>query len=314
MKTCLTIAVTLAAIALAAAAEDVARVNDQPIAREDLDREATRFIKRSGGKLPRSPQVMLGGIVKRYWSKKNGVDPKKIFVVSVMPCVAKKYEVQREELKIDGEWPVDMVLTTRELARLLKKNKIDLKEIEPVEADDPLCVPSGAGVIYGSSGGVFESAFRTAYYNMTGQELAEDAVTEIRGPEGVKTKEIQLGDRAVKVCVVSGIKNAKKVLDKLKEDPGLYDAVEVMACPGGCVGGGGQCMPTSMEIVKRRAESLYKIDSAGAIKRAHENPVVQQVYGEFFDDAELRHKILHTSFSKKEKSKLNILKNSRETI
>jgi len=165
----------------------------------------------------RSPQIMLGGIVKNYWSKKINVDPKNIFVVSVMPCTAKKYEIKRKELKIDGQYPVDMVITTRELVRLLKKNKIDLKNISEEEADAPLGVASGAGVIYGSSGGVFESALRTAYFKMTNQDLPEKAIQEIRGTKGIKTKKIKVNGKDIKVCVVSGIKNAKKVLKKLKK-------------------------------------------------------------------------------------------------
>ena len=257
----------------------------------------------------RSPQTMLGGIIKNYWSKIKNVDPENIFVVSIMPCVAKKYEIKRQELKIDGLYPVDMVLTTRELARFLKNKKLNLKDLESVEADDPLCVPSGAGVIYGASGGVFESAFRTAYHKVTGSELPNEAIKEIRGTKGIKIKEIQLGEKKLKVCVVSGIKNAKKVLEELKENPDLYDAVEVMACPGGCVGGGGQSLPITMEIIENRAKSLYEIDDEVKIKRAHENPVVKKLYSDFFTNEEIRHKILHTKFSKKKKSDINIIKN-----
>ncbi|MBA4336973.1 ferredoxin [bacterium] len=256
----------------------------------------------------RSPQTMLGGIIKNYWSKIKNIDPKNIFVVSIMPCVAKKHEVKREEMKIDGIYPVDMVLTTRELARMFKKKGINLKDIEGVKADDPLCVPSGAGVIYGASGGVFESAFRTAYHKVTGLELPNEAIKEIRGTvEGIKVKELHLGEKRVKVCVVSGIKNAKKILDELKENPGLYDAVEVMACPGGCVGGGGQSLPITMDIVKKRAASLYKIDDDGAIKGAHDNPVIKTIYADFFNNKETRHKILHTHFSPKKKAKINVI-------
>lgn len=256
----------------------------------------------------RSPQTMLGGIIKNYWSKINNIDPKNIVVVSIMPCVAKKYEVKREEMKIDGLYPVDMVLTTRELARIFKKKGINLKEIQGVPADDPLCVPSGAGVIYGASGGVFESAFRSAYYKVTGGNLHNDAIKEIRGTiEGIKVKEIQLGEKKIKVCVVSGIKNAKNVLEELKKNPKLYDAVEVMACPGGCVGGGGQPIPTTKETVKNRAKALYKIDDTGTIKGAHENPVVKKLYADFFNNKETRHKILHTHFSPKKKAKINVI-------
>lgn len=261
----------------------------------------------------RSPQVMLGGIIKNHWSKKNNIDPKNIFVVSIMPCVAKKFEIKREELKVDGNYPVDMVLTTRELVRLFKKNQIDLKNIDKQNADDPLGNPSGAGVIYGASGGVFESAFRTAYFKMTNENLPEGAVNEIRGEDGIKTKEIKVGDRLVKICVANGIKNARKVLEQLKETPTLYDAVEVMACPGGCVGGGGQSLPTNKKIVKERSKSLYIIDDKKDLKRAHENPAVKKVYEEFFTDEETRKKILHTHFSPREKTEIKTLKNSRET-
>lgn len=262
----------------------------------------------------RSPQVMLGGIVKNYWSKKNNINPENIFTVSIMPCVAKKFEIKREELKIDNQYPVDMVLTTRELVRLLKKNQIDLENISEEEADDPLGSPSGAGVIYGSSGGVFESALRTACFKMTGAELPENAAAEIRGAKGIKTKKIKIGERVIKICVVSGIKNAQKMLEKIKENPGLFDALEVMACPGGCVGGGGQSLPTTQKIVAERSKSLYAIDSEKTMKRAHENPAVKKVYEEFFAGEKTRKLILHTRFQKREKEIIRKLKNSKETF
>lgn len=261
----------------------------------------------------RSPQIMLGGIVKNYWSKKTNIDPKKIFVVSIMPCVAKKFEIKREELRIDGCYPVDSVLTTRELVRLFKKNKIDLKDIDEKEADSPLGEASGAGVIYGSSGGVFESALRTAYFKLTKKDLLSDGVREIRGMEGIKTKEVTIEERKIKICVVNGIKNAQKVLEELKSNPSLYDALEVMACPGGCVGGGGQSLPTTKKIVKERSNSLYAIDEKKTLKRAHENPEVKKIYEEFFTDEGMRKKILHTHFSPRKKSEIKPLKNSKET-
>jgi iron-only hydrogenase group A len=261
----------------------------------------------------RSPQVMLGGIIKNYWSKKNNIDPKNIHVVSIMPCVAKKFEIKREELKVDGYFPVDRVLTTRELVRFFKKNQIDVKNAEEKEADDPLGSPSGAGVIYGSSGGVFESAFRTAYFKMTKKEMPESTVKEIRGTEGIKETEVKVGDRLIKICVVNGIKNARDVLEKLKKNPKLYDAIEVMACPGGCVGGGGQSMPTNKGIVKKRSQSLYTIDQKKELKCAHNNPAVKEIYSEFLSDEKMRKKILHTHFFKRSKSEIKKLKNSRET-
>ncbi len=261
----------------------------------------------------RSPQIMLGGLIKNYWSKKNKIDPKNIHVVSIMPCVAKKFEIKREELKIDGMFPVDQVLTNRELARLLKKNKIDLKNVEERDADNPLGLPSGAGVIYGSSGGVFESAFRTAYFKIMKKEMPPDMIKEIRGAKGIKVTQVKVGDRTVKICVVNGIKNARTVLEKLKKNPKLYDAVEVMSCPGGCVGGGGQPMPTNKEIVAKRSQGLYSIDKKKKLRYAHKNPVIKTVYGEFLDDQKVRKKILHTRFSRRNKSKIRKLKNSRET-
>lgn len=261
----------------------------------------------------RSPQMMLGGIIKNYWSKTVNIDPKNLYVVSIMPCVAKKSEIKREALLIDGQRPVDCILTTRELARLFKKKRVDLKNINEEKADDPLGSPSGAGVIYGSSGGVFESALRTAYFKMTDKEMPFDAVEEIRGSEGVKIKEIQVKDRTIKICVVNGVKNARGVLEDLKKNPKLYDAVEVMACPGGCVGGGGQPVPTTKEIVKKRSQALYKIDADKKVRCAHNNPTVVKIYSDFFSDEKTRKKILHTHFEQSTKTKIKKLKNSRET-
>jgi iron-only hydrogenase group A len=261
----------------------------------------------------RSPQTILGGIVKNYWSEKKDIKSEDIFMVSIMPCVAKKFEIKRKELKIDGIYPVDSVLTTRELVRLFKQNKIDLKDMDLVEADDPLGQPSGSGVIYGASGGVFESALRTAHFKMTGKELPKDGIKEIRGMDGIKREEIKIDGRLIKVCVVNGIKNAQKVMEELKSNPKKYDAVEVMACPGGCVGGGGQSMPSNKEVIKSRGESLYVIDEQKEIKSAHQNPTVKKIYTEFFSNLETRKKILHTHFAPRKKTKIEKLKNSRES-
>ncbi len=260
----------------------------------------------------RSPQIMLGGIVKKYWSAKNNLKPENIFMVSIMPCVAKKFEIKREELKIDDQYPVDMVLTTRELARLFRKKKIDLKEIEEAQPDNPLGDSSGAGVIYGASGGVFESALRTAYFKLKNEDLPDEAAKEIRGSANIKEKHFQIDDKTLKVCVVNGLKNAREVLERVKENPGLYDAIEVMACPGGCVGGGGQPVPTSREIIAKRAAGLYNIDEKKEIRRAHENMAVKQVYQEFFSKIENRRNILHTHFHPRKKSIIQTLKNSKE--
>lgn len=261
----------------------------------------------------RSPQTMLGGIIKNYWCQEKNINPKNVFVVSIMPCVAKKFEIRRLELEIDGQKPVDNVLTTRELFRLFKKKQIDLKTIKPQEADDTLGLPSGAGVIYGSSGGVFESALRTAYFKMTGRELSNNAVKEIRGIKGIKRKEIKIDNRLIKICVVNGIKNAKKVIEEIEKNPKAYDAIEVMACPGGCVGGGGQSLPTTKEIIEKRSSSLYSIDQLKEIKCAHQNKKVIEVYNKFFTNKKIKQKILHTKFSARPKTEIRELKNSRET-
>lgn len=261
----------------------------------------------------RSPQAMLGGLVKTFWAEKEKIDPKNIVVVSIMPCVAKKYEIKREELKIDGIFPVDYVLTTRELAYLFKKNKIDLKNIEPQSADDPFGMPSGAGVIYGASGGVFESALRTAYFKITGKNLENVAIKEVRGMQGLKRKEIKLGDKTIKTVVVNGIKNARMMLEELKKNPKAFDTMEVMACPGGCIGGGGQPVPTDAQIRKKRAEALYAIDDKKEIRLAHENPAVKKMYAEFLVSEEIIKPIFHTKFSPKKKTEIKNMKNSKET-
>ncbi len=262
----------------------------------------------------RSPQIMLGGIIKNYWCAQQGIDPAKVRVISIMPCVAKKFEISRPELMINGQAPVDKVLTARELARFFKNKKIDFKNITPQKTDEPLGAPSGAGVIYGASGGVFESAFRTAYFQLTGQELLAEAAQEIRGQKSIKEKKFVIGDRTVKVCVVNGLKQAKEVLATLRRDPHLYDAVEVMACPGGCVGGGGQPLPSEKEIIKCRAEALYQLDRESVCRGAHHNPQVQEVYKNFFTNPEKRQEILHTHFAPRRLSKIRELIDSRHPI
>lgn len=213
----------------------------------------------------------------------------------------KKYEIQREELKVSGLKPVDYVLTTRELAYLFNKNKINLKNIEPMEADNPLGIPSGAGVIFGASGGVMESALRTAYEKITGQCLEKLEFQQVRGMEGIKKTTVEIKGSSVKTAVVNGIRNAKKILEELKEDPKLYDYVEVMACFGGCIGGGGQPVPTDSKIRKQRAESLYQIDTVKEIRSAHKNPIIKKVYKDFLNSEEKIHSVCHTRYFPRKK-------------
>lgn len=259
----------------------------------------------------RSPQAMLGGLIKTYWAEKEKIDPKKIFVVSVMPCVAKKYEIGREELTFDGIRPVDCVLTTRELARLIMKHKIDFKKLKSQDLDSAFGEPSGAGVIYGATGGVMESAFRTTYFRLTGQELKKIDFKSVRGMEGIKKAEVKINGDCRRIAVVNGLGNAQKILEEIKLNPlNQYTCIEVMACPGGCIGGGGQPMPSYPDIRKKRAESLYKIDLKKKLRKAHDNPIVKKVYKEFLDkDKGLTRKILHTSYRQKTKEEVKIISN-----
>ncbi len=227
----------------------------------------------------RSPQIHAGGAYKTWWAKKEGIRPEDIVVVSFMPCTSKKYEARHKKLKINGLSPVDYVLTTREFAVLLKKYKIDLPNLEPSQVDLPGTY-SGAAVIYGASGGVMESALRTAYYKLVGSEMGEIEFKAVRGFEGFKEAQIKIGDKVIKLAVVSTAANVKKLIEKIKKDRNLYHYIEVMACPGGCIGGGGQPIPTTFNIVRKRIESLYKIDSSMSLRSAHLNPIVK----EFFDD------------------------------
>ncbi len=249
----------------------------------------------------RSPHIISGGLIKTYWAEMEKIDTKDIVVVSVMPCVSKKYEITRDELNIDGLKPVDYVFTTRELAYLLHKRKIDLAKAVPSPPDSVLGIPSGAGVIYGSSGGVMESALRTAYEKMTGNKLENIEFNEVRGMQGVKKAEVKIGDRKVKVAVANGMENAIKILAELEKNPNAYDYIEVMACPGGCIGGGGQPVPANEEIRKKRSASLYDLDVANKIRLAHESPIVKKVYDEYLINQERIQKISYTTFKRKKK-------------
>jgi len=248
----------------------------------------------------KSPQTILGALIKTYWAKEKKIDPKKISVVSIMPCTAKKYEITRPQLTIQGMKSVDFVLTTREFARLLMRKKINFLKLKSEKADTMFANPSGAGVIYGATGGVMESAFRTAVEKLTGKELKNIDFKEIRGMEGIKEADVKVGDLTRKIAVVNGLGNAKKFLEErdLKE----YTCIEVMACPGGCIGGGGQPIPTNNRIRVKRAQTLYSLDKGKKNRKAHENPIVKKVYKKYFSkNEEIAHEILHTSYSRKSK-------------
>lgn len=250
----------------------------------------------------RSPQIHSGAAYKTWWAEKEGLDPKKIVVVSFMPCTSKKYEANHQKLKIDGLKPVDYVLTTRETAGLLKKYEIDLPNLEPGEVDRAGTY-SGAGAIYGASGGVMESALRTAAQMLTGQNLPNLEFKAVRGIEGIKKTQVELDGRVLKVAVVSTPKNARVILDEIRQNPKAYDYIEFMACPGGCIGGGGQPIPTTKKIVEQRIAGLYQIDDQMKLRLAHENPVVKEFLSYVKElPKERQSKLLHTHYRKRDKS------------
>jgi len=254
----------------------------------------------------RSPQQCLGVLINTYFAEKLKLDYKKIIVVSIMPCVAKKFESRREGEDKSGYWDVDWVLTTREFIKMVKEAKIDLRNIEPAEFDAPLGQASGAGAIYGASGGVMESAIRTFADIFHGEKIEKIDYEEFRGMEGIKKATLNIGSKGapfgggqdLRVAVATGLANAEKIIDEIRNGQ-KYDYVEVMACPGGCVGGGGQPKPQTLAVINKRREALYKIDKNLPIRKAHENPIVQQVYKEFLGCAgsELAQKYLHTNYN-----------------
>ena len=258
----------------------------------------------------KSPHQMLGSLLKTYFAKKENINPSKIYVVSIMPCVAKKYERQRPELKNNGLYDVDNVITTRELARMIKQANIDFEKIEDQEYDMPLGETTGAGAIFGVTGGVMEAALRTAQDKLNGEDVEKFEFIEVRGEKGIKEANITINGRNLHVAVVSGLSNAKKILEELKLGKSSYDFIEVMACPGGCIMGGGQPIKNSkvrakMDIAKLRGKALYSIDEKSKIRKSHENPIVKKVYEEFLEEpgSYRAHKLLHTTYSKKEKYK-----------
>ncbi|KYO64795.1 NADH-dependent [FeFe] hydrogenase, group A6 [Thermovenabulum gondwanense] len=254
----------------------------------------------------KSPQQMFGAVAKTYYAEKMGIDPSKIFVVSVMPCTAKKYEAQRPEMRASGYQDVDVVLTTREIARMLKEAGIDLALMPDEEFDEPLGISTGAGAIFGATGGVMEAALRTVYEVVTGKELERIDFTEVRGVEGIKEATIEIDGLKVNVAVAHGLSNAKKVLDRVKNGEANYHFIEIMCCPGGCVGGGGQPILNAderMELDYRevRGNAIYEVDRNMPLRKSHENPVVQQLYKEFLGHplSEKSHELLHTHYTKR---------------
>ena len=245
----------------------------------------------------KSPQQMFGAVAKSYYAQLLGVDPKKIYSVSIMPCLAKKQEAALPTMDSAGAGPdVDAVLTSRELSRMIRAEHILPAELKEEEFDEPLGVASGAGIIFGATGGVMEAALRSAYYLVTGKNPSPDAFQDVRGMDGWKEATFHIADTPIRVAVVSGLGNARRLIQALRRGEVQYDFVEVMACPGGCAGGGGQPIHDGQELAESRGEKLYGLDAIADLRFSHENPSVQRLYKDFLVRplSEKAHHLLHT--------------------
>ena len=256
----------------------------------------------------KSPHQMFGAVIKSYYARKFNIDSSKIFVVSVMPCIAKKYECTREEMEEDGLRDVDAVITTRELSRMIKQANIEFNSLEDTDFDDPMGEASGAGAIFGTTGGVMEAALRTAADTIERKSLGQFEYKAVRGGAGIKRATVNIAGKDINVVVASGLRNARKIMDEIRAGNVDYQFVEIMACPGGCIMGGGQPIKTSkirstVDVRKLRADSLYTIDEKSTIRKSHENPTIKTIYKEFFGEpgSEKAHKYLHTTYHKEEK-------------
>lgn len=256
----------------------------------------------------KSPHEMFGAILKTYYANREGLDPEKIYVVSVMPCIAKKFERQRPEMMEDNLYDVDNVITTRELARMIKQANIEFEKLEDSNFDSPMGEASGAGAIFGTTGGVMEAALRTAQDTLTGKDLPKIDFEQVRGGEGIKRATINIAGKDINVVAASGLANARTILEEIKSGKANYQFVEIMACPGGCIMGGGQPIKSSkvraeVDVRKLRADALYSIDERSIVRKSHENPVMKKLYKDFLEKpgSEIAEKLLHTTYTKREK-------------
>lgn len=256
----------------------------------------------------KSPQQMFGAIAKTYYAQKLGVDPKDMVVVAIMPCTAKKFEVGREDQDAAGVPDVDIALTTRELGRMIERAGINFASLPDEDFDEPLGISTGAGAIFGATGGVMEAALRTAAEWITGDSAAPVDFLDVRGTDGIKEASYKLGDLDVKVAVASGLSNAKVIMDKIRNGEADYQFVEIMCCPGGCVNGGGQpIQPASVrnnvDLRAVRGKALYEEDVNLPLRKSHESPVIKAIYDEYLGEfgSHKAHKILHTSYVQREK-------------
>lgn len=251
----------------------------------------------------KSPQQMFGALVKTYWAEKSNVDPSKIYSVSIMPCTAKKYEATRPEMQDSGYRDVDLVLTTRELGKLFRMCGVKFDKTEPSSFDSLLGAYTGAAVIFGASGGVMEAALRTVYEVVTGKTLEDVNFTAVRGFQGLKEAEVDLEGTKVKVAVANSLGCARKIMDEIKAGTSPYHFIEVMCCPGGCIGGGGQPIPSTVAKRVERINAIYEEDAGLPLRKSHENPEVKQLYEDFLKEplGHKSHELLHTHYTPKNK-------------
>ncbi|BEP29167.1 NADH-dependent [FeFe] hydrogenase, group A6 [Helicovermis profundi] len=252
----------------------------------------------------RSPQIMLGAIAKTYYAEKKKLDPKNISVVSIMPCLAKKAEAARTELSKDHNNNVDVVITTREFAQMLKEATIDFSTLGEEDFDSILGESTGASVIFGTTGGVIEAAVRTAYEWITGDELKDVEFTQLRGLEGIREATVKVGDLDLNIGIAHGLGNARKLLEDIRAGKSKYHAIEIMACPGGCIGGGGQPYHHGdMDIIRKRQEAIYQEDRNKTKRKSHENTQILKLYEEYLGKpyGDKAHSLLHTHYTAKDK-------------
>ncbi len=250
----------------------------------------------------KSPQQMLGAVLKHIYPKTENLAPENVFSVSVMPCTAKKFEVNRPEMGEEGIADIDVVITTRELSKLIKQYGLDLKNMSPEPPDMPFGSRSTAGKLFAATGGVMEAAIRTGHYMITGKEMEDLKIEHLRGLEGIKEAKVKVGELELGVAVVSGLGNARKLLDQIKDGRDDIHFIEVMTCPGGCINGGGQPIGSDLDAVRARMKALYNIDSTETVRTSHTNPHVKDLYDKHLGKplGETSHHLLHTSYEKRE--------------
>lgn len=252
----------------------------------------------------KSPHIMLGQIAKTYYAQQKGLDPDNVVVVSIMPCIAKKAEAKRPELTKDAHNNVDISITTRELGAMIKEAGIEFDRLPDSEFDSPLGETTGASAIFGTAGGVIEAALRTAYEWMTGETLEQVEFEELRGMEGVRKATVKIGDQELNIGIASGLGNARLILEEIREGKSQYHAIEIMACPGGCIAGGGQPYHHgNEEIIKKRRDAIYEEDRRKGVRKSHENKEILELYKNFLGEpfGEKAHKLLHTHFEERER-------------